>query len=342
MRRRHLVVTVAIAAAVALAAWVVAASASNQPAAALTAVKGLAVTGYIGDWNAPAWIGAQARALTTVGVDGINVTESGTDVSSPSSVDLRLLRTAHAHGLAAVLLVGNSEATGFSTSAATRLLTSRDNRARVAAAVARIAGSEGWDGVTVDLESLAPRDAQGLVAFVARLRLLLPRRFQLAVDVSAVPSLGEYAQYGYHLASLSRVADVVLMAYDEDGPWSSPGPIGGLPWQRAALASARRAVPARRLVLGVAAYGYTWPPGAHLHDGATVSAAQARRMAAGSKERPRWNPVQGEWTVRLRNGTVLWWSDVRSYVLRRAMAARDGLAGLAVWQLASSDHLPRR
>lgn len=308
---------------------------------ALATPRHLQVTGYAVDSTSPATIDAQAPALTTVGVDGIDVARAGNAVTMPSPGALRLLATAHADGLSAELLVSNFEGNDASTAVATRLLTSDTRRARVAASLARLVREQGWDGITVDLEALAARDAQGLVGFVARLRVLLAPRFHVAVDVSATPSLAEYSRSGYHLGSLGRVADVVLMAYDEDGPWSGPGPIGGLPWQRAAVAAARHAVPGRRLILGVAAYGYTWPPGARVHDGISVTDAQARRLAAASARRPRWVPSQGEWTVRLRNGTVLWWSDDRSYALRRRIAVRDGLAGLAVWQLASSDLLPR-
>jgi spore germination protein len=313
---------------------------SPRASSAVARARHLQVTGYAVDSTSPSTIDAQARALTTVGVDGVDVALAGNDVAMPSAGALRLLATAHADGLKAELLVGNSSGDGSSTSVATRLLTSPTNRARVAAELARLVRAQGWDGITIDIEALAPRDAQGLVAFVARLRVLLPRRYQLAVDVSATTSLAEYLQSGYHLASLSRVADVVLMAYDEDGPWSGPGPIGGLPWQRASLAPVRHVVPADRLVLGVAAYGYTWPPGARVHDGISVTAEQARRMAAASGKRPRWIRSQGEWTVRLRDGTVLWWSDVHSYELRRTVALREDLVGLAVWQLASSDVLP--
>ena len=112
--------------------------------------------------------------------------------------------------------------------------------------------------------------------------------------------------------------------------------------QRGSVAAVRHDVPASRLVLGVAAYGYTWPPGARVHDGVAVTDAQARRLAAASHKRPRWIAAQGEWTVRLRNGTVLWWSDVRSYLRRRGMVMHDHLKGLAIWQLAFSDRLPTR
>ena len=302
----------------------------------------LEVTGYATDSTPRSTIDAQAPGLTTLGVDGVAVASSGDGVAPPSSGARQLLGAAHAQRLRAVLLVANATDSGFSTAIAARLLSSSVHRAHVASALVRIVREQGWNGITVDIEALAANDAAGLVAFVARLRALLPRRDLLAVDVSATPSLGDYAQNGYRLASLARVSVVVLMAYDESGPWSGPGPIGGLPWQRASVAAARRVVPASRLVLGVAAYGYTWPPGARVHDGVTVTDVQARDLAADAHRTPRWVGALGEWTVRLRDGTVLWWSDARSFALRRALALRDGLAGLAVWQLSSSDPLPRR
>jgi spore germination protein len=300
----------------------------------------LQVTGYAGDWASPATIDAQAPALTTVSIDGVDVALAGNAVATPTSGALQLLSTAHADGLRADLLVGNDAVDSSATAVAGRLLRSPRHRTAVVGQLIGLVRTQGWNGITVDIEALAPGDAQGLVGFVAALRARLPKRDQLAVDVTATPTRAEYPELGYHLRGLSRVADVVLMAYDEDGPWSGPGPIGGLPWQRASIAAVLHDVPRSRLVLGVAAYGYTWPRGAAVHRGVAVSDAQARRLAAQAGKLPRWIPAQGEWTVRLRNGTIVWWSDVRSYRRRLAMAAHDGLNGLAIWQLSSSDQLP--
>jgi spore germination protein len=299
---------------------------------------GIAVTGYAGDWTSDSVLDAQAPALTDVGVFGIDVATSGDAVAPPSSAALGLLDTAHADGLGAELLVDNGA--GDPTTVASRLLTSRAHRARVVAQIVGLVTAEGWNGVTVDLESLAPRDAQGLVGFVARLRSKLPARDELAVDVTATPTRAEYPELGYHLAGLAKVAQVVLMAYDEDGPWSGPGPIGGLPWQRASIAAVLHDVPAHRLVLGVATYGYSWPSGARVHDGVAVTDGGAAALASRSDRRPRWVRVQGEWTVRLRDGTVLWWSDARSVAVRLKLARADRLAGVAVWQLSSANLLP--
>src|SRR5205823_5854004 len=101
-----------------------------------------------------------------------------------------------------------------------------------------------------------------------------------------------------------------LMAYDQHGPtWTKAGPVGGLPWCREVLGVLLADVPAAKIDLGVAGYGYTWP---RQGTGRYLTDAQARRLVARDGAEPRWDATQGEWTARLSDGTVLWWSDHRS------------------------------
>jgi hypothetical protein len=289
----------------------------------------LPVTGYAGDWSAPSVVEREAGALSSVGVDGVDLRASGASVVPPSARALALLAVAHAHRLRADLLVANFDARAgtMSPTLAARLLQSAPHRARVVAQLARLVRVQGWDGITVDLESLTFADGPGLFWFVRGLRNALPRVDEVAVDVSAVARPADYPALGYRLTSLSREALVVLMAYDEDGPWSPPGPIGGLPWQRAAIAVARSYVAPGRLVLGVGTYGFAWPKVGGGHGVATVADAQARRLVAAAGRRPRWVAAQGEYTATLRDGTVLWWSDGRSFERRVGLVRTLHLAG---------------
>ena len=50
-----------------------------------------------------------------------------------------------------------------------------------------------------------------------------------------------------------------------------------------------------------------------------------------------WDGAQGEWTATLKNGTVLWWSDAKSWPLRVSPAQKYGLHGMALWALDLSD-----
>lgn len=285
-------------------------------------------------------IDRSAGALGSVGVDGVDVSESGASVDVPDATMLTEMRRAHRDHLPAVLLVGNwsSVINDFSEPMAHRMLTNARNRNVVASSLAQSVRTQGWNGINVDLEALNPTDTAGLVAFLRTLRAALPARASLSIDLSSETSLAAMQSDGYNLAAIGRsVNSVVLMAYDENGPWNphTPGPVGSLAWQRAGLKVLLSKVPARKVVLGVAGYGYVWRPSG----AAQLSDQQARALAAHYRVAPQWRPGIGEWTARLPDGSVTWWSDARSFALRRTLASQFHLAGLAVWDLAQSDRI---
>jgi spore germination protein YaaH len=301
----------------------------------------LPVLGFQEDSSAPHAIDRNAAALTTVGVDGIDLLRSGrgVTVSTPIPADVLQLQTAHRDHLKAVLVVGNwDDAMGdFSEPLAHRLLGSSAAIAAVTRSLANMITGEGWDGLNVDLESLTARDTAGLVSFLASLRTALAPTATLTVDVQNSTSAADYAANGYNLTALGQLADgLVLMAYDQHGPWEhTPGPVGALSWQRRGLSTVVQAVPAAKIVLGVAGYGYVW----RRHSVDMLSDAQTRRLLARHHARPRWSKTAGEWTARLKDGSVAWWSDARSFAVRTRLASAQHLQGLAVWSLGMSDHL---
>ncbi len=299
----------------------------------------LAVLGFQSDYAPARLIDANAKAMTVVGIDGVNLTGAGT-VSAPTAADRKQLARAHAHGLPGVLLVANwsNAANDFSEPLAHKTLGSTAKTDAAAAALAAAVTAGGWDGVSVDLEALAPRDTAGLTRFVSDLRTGLPSGDSLTICLSASAHHADYAAMGYDLPALAASVDqVVLMTYDDHGPWEkTPGPIGPLGWQRASVAALEQDVPAAQIFLGVANYAYAWRP--HRVDSLTV--AQARRLAAHWHAKPRWIASAGEWRARLRDGSTVWWSDKRSMSARLALARTLGVHGIAVWSLGTGDPLP--
>lgn len=315
-----------------------ASAAATATAEALAPVP--AVTGYALGGLGSAVLRRDAPHLTTVTVAGVAIDAAGRRVAAPSADVTRLLAKAQAAGLRAELLLSNySDRLGdFDTRAVDRLLTHPSRIEGVASQLAEHAVSLGVDGVNVDLEALRPCDATGLVDLLARLREALPQGTAISIDVSARSSRSAYAEAGYDLAGIAAIVDVVqLMTYDQHGPtWSGPGPIGALAWQRRCLEAALDGVPAERLDLGVAGYGYSWP---RRGTGRSLSVARARALAEASDRGARWHDDTAEWSARLDDGTRLWWSDARSYEVRRTLAAQFGLHGLAIWRLGSADPL---
>jgi spore germination protein len=277
-----------------------------------------------------------ASTLATVGVDGVNITADGTEVSAPDDAALELLAHARTKNLPAELLIGNysSSLNDFDPAATHALVSSPANIDHVVSTLADAVRTQGWSGIGVDLESIRAEDTDGLVDFVTALKAALPAGKTVDLAVMAFTSAQEYPDNGYDLARLGTVLDrIELMAYDQHGPWSDAGPIGGLPWQEQALKPVLAKVPAAKVDLGVAGYGYTWSHGS----GGQVADAAARDLVEKDDSTAQWDETQGEWNATLHDGTILWWSDAKSWPLRETLADRYHLHGLALWSLGLSD-----
>lgn len=300
----------------------------------------LRVTGYaLGDLTAQQ-LAASAKALTTVTVDGVSLNGAGTEVAKPSAGTATVRRTAHRTGLRVELLVSNysDELEDFDPAAAHGLLSSTANIGHVARRVAQYVASGRYDGANIDLELVKAADAAGLIRFAVALQKALPAKKTVTVDISAATSVADYRSQGYALKKLGTVVDVVqVMTYDQHGPgWSGPGPIGDLRWQKKALSALLSQVPAAKVDLGQAGYGYAWHASGK---GTEVTDRRARAAVKNDGAQAVWHAASGEWSATLSNGSVLWWADARSYAIRKKLAADRGIHGLAVWVLGSADPL---
>ncbi|MDP4331848.1 hypothetical protein Q7F20_00520 [Curtobacterium sp. A7_M15] len=133
----------------------------------------LAIEAYVepGD-GAAATVSDASRRASTVGIDGVTVTDDGAGLNELPGGVAALARSARAGGAAPELLVSNfSESIGdFSPEVGTALLSDPSNRSRVAERLADLASAAHVRGVQIDLESLRSRDRAGLVAFASRSR----------------------------------------------------------------------------------------------------------------------------------------------------------------------------
>lgn len=314
---------------------------STPPAPAPVPHAGLSFTGFQSQGTEISTTDASADAISVLAIDGINFAGSdGSLVVQPQGVTavetsaLELLFHAHERGLSSELMVGNfdNELGDFSAELVDEAL-SMTGKPVVIDEVVRLVDEQGWDGVSIDIEAIDSELANTVTLFARDLSEALPADKSLSIALPLKDSTAAYLDAGFDLEGLAPYIDrFILMAYDQHGPWEDiPGPLAQLDWQRAGLDALLESVDPENVELAIAGYGYAWGPSG---SAGQLSVTDARELAG---DRANFDEAAGEWTATLEDGTEVWWSDIRSFRLRVAMAQDAGIGGVALWSLEQGD-----
>jgi len=142
-----------------------------------------------------------------------------------------------------------------------RLLTDEETSDHFLDQIVSYTVGEDYAGFDLDLEGVDPADRDALSAFVARAADALHEHNKMLA--LAIPAKDRDVTVGwagaYDYAALGAAADLItIMAYEYSGPFSGPGSVAPYDWVGRVLAFAGSQIPAQKLVLGVAWYGYDW------------------------------------------------------------------------------------
>jgi spore germination protein YaaH len=303
-----------------IAQWILAAPAPPSRSAA-SMVLGYYVPGPA------AWadLVAHAGELTAIAPLWYSVRPDGT-VHLLASHVASVTAWCHAHGVAVFPLVIN----GYGNDAV--LLDAALRRTAIATLVG-IAKRFGFNGFNLDFEGLSNPDEGPLDTFVAEFsQALHAAGLRLIVSVGARTS----ATAGYHVynyGAIGQAADWVdLMTYDDHDNGGPAGPVAPLGWVDAVVRYAEATIPASKILVGLAGYGYDWSS-----VGATeVSAVQALALAqthgatwvGGSVQEPEIQYTDSQGIVH-----TVWFEDSASEAAKVALVTHDHLGGVALWDL---------
>ena len=140
----------------------------------------------------------------------------------------------------------------------------------------------------------------------------------------------------YDLSSILHHADLVtLMAYEEHGPSTVPGPVAGLDWDRLLLQGSLSHLSGSRALLGMPLYARSWTLTGAPADG-YAPALETVLAVPGS----RLDYDFGGSTPFVRSGAgdaVTYFDDADSLARKLALVGPNGLRGTAVWRLGFED-----
>ncbi|HEX3604308.1 MAG TPA: glycosyl hydrolase family 18 protein [Candidatus Dormibacteraeota bacterium] len=257
------------------------------------------------------------------------------DGSLTGAADPPAVASASAGGVPVWPLIQNSE---FDSAEVAALLEDDAAGGRLVGALRAAAAEGGYGGIDLDFESVPPADRDHLSSFISKLGAGLHadgRRLAVAV-VPHKPGRLNFYSGAYDLASILHSADLVtLMAYEEHGPSTVPGPVAGLDWDRQLLQGSLDHLSGTRALLGMPFYARSWTLTGAPADGyaPAVSAALGGPGA-------RVDYDFGASTPYIQGGagdSVTYFDDADSLARKLALAAQTGMAGTAVWRLGFED-----
>src|SRR5258707_58450 len=178
---------------------------------------------------------------------------------------------------------------------------------------------------------------RGWCAIPCNMRSKRARPASWMISMAAQDDTFDYGFYG------KQCDAVVIMNYDQHWPTSGPGPIASQEWFMDNLNDLLKVIPAQKMIVGVANYGYDWP------EPNKTSRPTAKDL---SVQEALLHAYESEAQVELDPGSLnphysysddsdrvhqVWFLDaVTAYNQIRA-AERLGVQGTALWRLGSSD-----
>lgn len=258
----------------------------------------------------------------------------------PMDDDGWMLIEANRQGARAALVLTPFGADGrFDNQLIGALLDDPDAQDRLLDQICRVMGEKGYDELNLDFEFIQPEDRRSYVAFVERAKARLP----YAVTVCLAPKVSRDQKgilyEGKDYRGLGAAADkVMLMTYEWGYTYGQPMAVAPLHKVEDVVRYALTEIPAEKILLGLANYGYDWPKsqGQTYCPAKTIGNVEAAALA-GEKGAEIFfdSQAQSPWFRYKENGVLheVWFEDVRSWQGKLSLVNQYRLAGVSVWQI---------
>ncbi|MCX6313388.1 MAG: glycosyltransferase [Sphingobacteriales bacterium] len=204
-----------------------------------------------------------------------------------------------------------------------------------------------FQGINVDFEEITEPTNLPLTRFQKKLYTALhAQNLIVTQDVSAMND-------DYDFEKLSAYNDyVILMAYDQYSNSSGPGPICDQKWVEEAVNQAAKKMESRKIILGLAGYGYDWTSWTNkdgttekeVYDRTYAEAIDQARIARASIDFDNDNyNLHYSFTEKMYDSSSptikhdVWFTDAATTFNVMRFADEYGLAGSALWRLGSED-----
>lgn len=300
------------------------------------------VNGYLipeGTPNDSRMIQDIAQRLTYVTLFSYQARADGTLVGLK---DNNALSAARQTRVAPLMAVTNFDGNNFNTELAHTIMSNASLRKKLIDNIVRIARSRGFRGVNVDFEHMRPTDRQLYNDFIKEVAAAARGR-GLSISIAMGPKTSDdptaswMGAFDYRTLG-AEVDFIMLMTYEWGWVGGPPMAIAPIDQVRAVLDYAVSVVPASKIMMGAALYGYDWAlPHPEAGRAATISNKSAQNLAIAEQVPIEWSARSASPFFNYRDAEgrqhVVWFEDALSMAAKMQLVYDYGLRGVSFWLL---------
>ncbi len=271
----------------------------------------------------------------TTALDGIITATHTTDGFGTLTglVPTNQINYANNNNIKPSLMIGNN----FDGNVAQTLLESNANRQNLIDNIISVLSTNNYSGVNIDIEEIYSSDRNNYTSFIAQVSLCLkPLGYGVSVSVPAKTedSPLDTWDYAYDYAGIAQYADyIMIMTYDEHYPNGSPGAIASIQWFTDVANYAITVIPADKIYLGLAAYGYDWSS----YGTKAYSIDSCYSIATNNNAQIFWDNVsEAPYYSYTDANSVLhtvWFENAQSISYKLDLVDSLNIRGVAIWRL---------
>lgn len=297
------------------------------------------VLGFYVNWNTP---GVESYPSLTKNANNIDlvapfwftVTPEGNVVSKYDGPQQHVDKFVREEGQLILPLINNDKTSS-------KMITDPAIRKKAIENIVALVQRNNYDGVNIDFEMLPSWTKDSYSTFIRELSQKLHARGKM-VTISVFPKVDvPYSIMGaYDYKALAPYIDrLVIMTYDRHWSTGSAGPIAPLAWVEENIISTLRDVPAEKILLGIANYGYDWS--ANGGQGKDIAAKKAIELAERKGAQIKWDSDAQvpyfNYTDSSRYKHTVYFESSYSLDTKLMLVNKYSLKGVAIWRLGNEE-----
>lgn len=297
------------------------------------------VMGFYVNWDTPGVesypsLTRNARNIDTVSPYWYTVTASGEVESKFNGHQPHVMNFTRQQGQLILPLINNDKSSHT-------MLTNPGIRQRAIDNIVALIQRNHYDGVNIDFEMLPAWTKDHYTIFIRELSQKLRARGKL-MTISVFPKVGvpNDIMGAYDYRALAPYVDrMVIMAYDNHWASGPSGAVAPLKWVEQNIIYALREMPASKILLGIANYGYDWPTNGG--KGTDIASKKAIELAKQRGATLQWDAASSTpyfyYTSSKGAKRVIWFESSYSLDYKLQLVNKYNLKGIAVWRLGNEE-----